>query len=335
MGTVKIDYPVVKVDKDEGYWAFLTTSGEKIFIPIDYLPKQPEFEHKKFWQKNILTMEYIADVNVAAKLNQKELFTLNEKDYPEELSRRIAFIKRCDQRKKEIEAQEDKQICEELGKYIEKLYFPTNFEQELSLLPIVLRAPLKAMFLYGAKQALISDEFDIRSFEKRLYLNFLLFKIVATKYEKTVDIESALGPSFGLLYFDTIVPESYHEDIERIKNFLEKKGTFKGKPIPILAPYYEAEKLVKWNLPKIEDPLLERYLVHLVQTWLFSYARAFFDFDGNATKTNFCHKRLLSDEDEYKLQYRSGIVAFDFSSFIVPKIPIDDFNYFLLNASLR
>lgn len=330
MNTLDINYPIVGIEQNDDDWIFKTSDGDDICLAKALFDKEPKLPFKMLWQKTTLTVGYIVGIPVAAWLDGKELFVLAEKDYPKKAANAVAFAKEWDEKRKARFAFEDEQICKELDKYLEKFVYPTALSSRLSELPILLRAPLKAAFLFGCAQSLASKEFDSENFEKRLFLNFILFHIVAGMYENAVADITYLADLYGILRFQAPWPKDYHTDISLFEQHLTEERCQSA-----FASYYEIQRALRKELPKVENPLLERYFIYLVQKWLYSYAYALDDFDENAVKAGLFPKRILSDESEYKQQYRNKFLSFDFMSFIFPKISDDDFGYFLLNGSLK
>lgn len=317
------DYSIKRIEKVANGWNLYPAEKDSkpVFISIEnYSGKMPPF-FKWPWEEVKLKITRVSDYMVSAVLKDVKLFEIQETDYPSKVKETLKkgeimernFNLKCEEEDSKIEAA----LCE----YMKTLPPGNHLEDEASRLPICLRAYLKAHLFKGR---LTPD------YLQRLNLMYLIFGIVLRIYRRHVDERELFDTTLATFRFKQPYP-GYRIDVREIENAVKDKK----QTDVTLEPYYEIDKLLNIMLPPIGDALLRRYLNHVIQEVLHLYANDNADFDRNKLKDGWTGKRICTDEQDYKYQYKV-LHLHKYKSFIMPEIIADeDFDDFIRDYSLK
>ena len=224
--------------------------------------------------------------------------------------------------KKKAEEERQKEIKQALEKYFPSISIPQDIEKEISALAIPLRTYLQLHLFMGE---------DINYRKQRIALTLKLCEIAVRIYKRHVPETDILGTLDGAIRyrFTTIFPH-YGHDVKEIEKSCQDDAMRKS----LFADYYEVNRALKEFLPPVGNNLLNNYLNHTVRRIL-----CIFSYDTDYLE---CHhikdawgNRILSDEMDYKRNYKEMKMP-QFQSLILPeKFSDEQISDFIKNYSLR
>ncbi len=253
------------------------------------------------WKKWTLKLSSINDFIISASLNEVKLFEISEDNYPEEVKAFIKgmqeLVKECKKRK----AEEVKRFKQKVTAYLST--FPVNqrLEEELSVLPVCLRAYCKLHLFCGTRT---EDK------GQRLSLMFELLKVVNRWYNRYINEDHFLGKIAMSLRFDG-ARFSYLDDVEAYR----RRATEEHQVL--FQDYDEISELISDSLPSLEDDDVRNYLIWLVQELTHLYADDYSHLDCNYLQDAWGN-RMYSDEGDYK-RLHSEMKLPTYVNFILPE----------------
>lgn len=301
-------------------------NNQPVFISKDnYSGKMPPF-FKWPRQKVKLEITRIQDNMLSAVLNGIKLFEIAEADYPPEVKKILQKGEKLEQEADAAIKAQDNAIKAALSEYLLTVPLNPGLEDEISKFHICLRAYLKLHLFKGA---------STKDYLRRLNLMALIFEIARRIYCRHVDERDFLGITmgelrFGMHLFGEVYP-SYRIDVKEIENAVKDKS----KTDVSLADYYEAEKLIAQMLPETANTLLLRYLNYVVRDVLSVFSGDYSEFDCKLLKDGWTGRRICTNEQDYKYQYKN-MKMLKYSSFILPDvIPDKAIDSFIQNYNLK
>ena len=301
---------VKKIKQTDNGWNLYPVDEEEkpIFISRDnYSGNMPPF-FKWPWQQVRLKITQIQDFQVSASIDDIMLFEIQEKNYPEEIKKRLSYGEKLQKDCEDKQKQTDSAILEALTTYLQTWPRNPHLESQISELKICFRPYLQLHLFKGPSAA---------DYVQRVNLMKKLCEIAQRIYYRHCDDKELLGAAsgylkYGIHLFNDVFP-SYNLRVEEIEQAVNDKS----KTDVTLADYYEVDRLLTEDLPSIEDELLKRYLNYTVRDVLRYYARDLHKLSANYL-TDAWDKRICLDEQEYQRQFKS-MELLKYHSLILPE----------------
>lgn len=294
---------------DNGWNLYPIDEDEKpIFISREnYAGKMPPF-FKWPWQRVNLEVLQVDDFQVSVSINDINLFEIPEKNYPEEIQKRLSYGQKLEKDYEASKKKNEEAIVKALNGYLQTWPKNPHLESQISELKICFR-PYLQLHLFKGPSAF--------EYVQKVNLMTKLCEIAQRIYYRHFDEKSLLGTTsaylkYGIQLFNEVFP-SYELRVEEIEQAVNDKS----KTDVTLADYYEADRLLTEVLPPIEDELLKRYLNYTVRDILRYYAR---DLEklSNHYLTDAWGNRICTNEREYQRQFES-MELLKYHSLILPE----------------
>lgn len=305
----KICFRVRKIKKCPEGWVLASARGNKetdedrvVFISNKYYTgKMPPF-FKWPWQKLYLEFEQVDGFMLSAKINDKTLFTVNPEDFPPEIK---ATLEKGEKLRQEAEAyyeKMDEDIKTALEKYLPSIPVNPLFEDEMADLHICFRAYLKLHWQKGQK---------LPDAKQRLSLSILLCKAAQRVCKRHFNLDDPVGTLFSPFKAACFFYPDYRTNMKQ----LEKQNPDAVKDL--FAAYYEISEIFEYQLPKIENELLRRYLIYVVEKYCLLFISDYGYFFTGAFRSTLSGKRLDSDINDYRHCCHKVELPY-FTTFILP-----------------
>ena len=301
---------VKKIKQTDNGWNLYPVDEEEkpIFISRDnYSGNMPPF-FKWPWQQVRLKITQIQDFQVSASIDDIMLFEIQEKNYPEEIKKRLSYGEKLQKDYEEEQNKANEAILKALNEYLQTWPQNQHLESQISELKICFRPYLQLHLFKGPSTP---------EYVQRVNLMAKLCEIAQRIYYRHFDEKGLLGTASAYLKYGTPVfgepfPH-YSLRAEEVKQAVKDPHTTDVT----LADYYEVDRLLTEVLPPIEDELLQRYLNYTVRDVLRYYARDLHKLSANYL-TDAWDKRICLDEQEYQRQFKS-MELLKYHSLILPE----------------
>ena len=304
MENIFIKQTKVKVKKvteiSDGWLLYpIDDADEPVFISNQYyVGKMPPF-FRFPWQKFTLLFTSIDNFILSAQINNKILFTMSEDNLPPNVKSKLNAGRKIAQEIKEQNDEIDNKIKIALEEYLSVIEVKSLLEDEMKDLHICFRAYLK---LHWQKGKICSAS------KERLSLAIFLCQAAQKMCQRHFALDSCI---VLFLPFTTSArfQDDYRMDIEALSKI-------NSDMVNVFSDYYEIDELLSYFLPKVENRLLKRYLVYVVENLcsLFIY-----DYSGFMSKVNYSimtGQRTNTDLEVYRSC--KNIKMPYFSNFILP-----------------
>lgn len=279
---------------DNGWNLYPIDEKEKpIFISRDnYSGNMPPF-FKWPWQQVRLKITQIQDFQVSASIDDIMLFEIPEKDYPEEIKKRLLYGEKLQKDYEEKQNKANEAILKALNEYLQTWPQNPHLESQISELKICFRPYLQLHLFKGPSSP---------EYVQRVNLMTKLCSIAQRIYYRHFDEKSLLGTAsaywkYGMPVFGEPFPH-YTLRAEEIEQAVNDKS----KTDVTLEDYYEADRLLTEVLPQIEDELLKRYLNYTIRDVLRAYAKDLNELSSHYL-TDAWDNRICTNEREYQRQF--------------------------------
>lgn len=294
---------------DNGWNLYPVDKDEKpIFISRDnYSGNMPPF-FKWPWQQVRLKITQIQDFQVSASIDDIKLFEISEKDYPEEIKKRLRYGEKLQKDYEEEQNKANDAILKALNEYLQTWPQNQHLESQISELKICFRPYLQLHLFKGPSTP---------EYVQRVNLMAKLCEIAQRIYYRHFDEKGLFGTASAYLKYGTPVfgepfPH-YSLRAEEVKQAVKDPHTTDVT----LADYYEVDRLLTEVLPPIEDELLQRYLNYTVRDVLRYYAKDLNELSSHYL-TDAWGNRICTNEREYQHQFQN-MELLTYHSLILPE----------------
>ena len=290
---------------DNGWNLYPVDKDEKpIFISRDnYSGNMPPF-FKWPWQKVRLEVIQIDDFQVSASIDGIKLFEIQEKDFPEEIKKRLSYGEQLQKDYEEKQNKANEAILKALNEYLQTWPQNPHLESQISELKICFRPYLQLHLFKGP---------NAPEYVQKVNLMAKLCEMAQRIYYRHFDDKELLAPLCASFRYSCMLFPTYDISIEEIEQVVEDKSEMDIT----LEEYYEADRLLTEVLPPIEDELLKRYLNYTVRDVLRYYAKDLNELSSHYL-TDAWDKRICTDEREYQRQFER-MKLLKYHSLILPE----------------
>lgn len=301
-------FPIKKIKETEKDWLLFVKGDDKPLI----LPKERVYGNLppvwKFpWQCHTLNVKTIASYAVYAEMDGLVLFNLPEKDYPEQIKKEAARLRKIEQEYARAQQEYADSLKAQLAEYLPQVPPVKELEDNIFELPICWQLYLKM---------LLPMQYRAAESQQRLYLMYWLVSIVNRLYKRHVDTESILDVGWASINF--MVHNWTADDlndvlVDEIENNPEHRDS------EAFAFYFEARAELRRVLPQAPQRL-EIELIKILCRLLKDYAedlallqrRRPYTLFGQTTTTDKESYRWLRQEMKLP-KFKSLIIEKEFS----------------------